>query len=98
MGVGEWIQVGPTGHSAYLAVPLRNSGAGVLVLHAWWGLTSVFTDVCDRLAAAGYTALAPSLYADGATTASIAEAELLRDAHDRTAAEEETVVQAAVER
>jgi carboxymethylenebutenolidase len=69
----------------------------VLVLHAWWGLTSVFTEVCDRLAAAGFVALAPSLYADGATASTIAEAEVLRDAHDEAAAEVEAVVQAAVE-
>jgi carboxymethylenebutenolidase len=54
------------------------------VLHAWWGLTPVFTDVCDRLAAEGFVALAPGLYPDGATTDSIAEAEKLVDAHDRT--------------
>lgn len=94
--MGEWLQVGPADNPAYLAVPERGTGAGVLVLHAWWGLTSVFTDVCDRLAAAGFVALAPSLYPDGATTASIAEAEALVDAHDRASAE--AVVQAAVER
>ena len=60
--MGEWLQVGPAGNRAYLAVPEGGAGAGVLVLHAWWGLTSVFTDVCDRLAAAGFVALAPSLY------------------------------------
>jgi carboxymethylenebutenolidase len=98
VSVGEWLQVGPTGNRAYLAVPERGAGPGVLVLHAWWGLTSVFTDVCDRLAVEGYVALAPSLYADGATAATIAEAEVLRDAHDEAAAEVETVVQAAVER
>lgn len=73
--MGEWLQGGLAGNRAYLAVPEGGTGVGVLVLHAWWGLTSVFTDVCDRLAADGYVALAPSLYADGATTASIAEAE-----------------------
>ncbi len=95
--MGEWLPVGPAGNRAYLAVPDGGTGAGVLVLHAWWGLTSVFTGVCDRLAADGYVALAPGLYPDGATAASIAEAEVLRDAHDLAAAEVEAVAQAAVE-
>jgi carboxymethylenebutenolidase len=97
VSVGEWLQVGSTGNRAYLAVPERGAGPGVLVLHAWWGLTSDFTAVCDRLAAEGYVALAPSLYADGATATTIAEAEVLRDAHDEVAAEVDAVVQAAVE-
>lgn len=95
--MGEWLQVEPTGNRAYLAMPEAGAGPGVLVLHAWWGLTSVFTDMCDRLAAAGYVALAPSLYADGATTASIAEAEALVSAHVRARDEAEAAVQAAVE-
>ena len=95
--MGESLHVGPAGNRAYLAVPERGAGAGVLVLHAWWGLTSVFTDVCDRLAAAGYVALAPSLFPGGATAATIAEAEALVDAHDRAPAEAEAVVQAAAE-
>jgi carboxymethylenebutenolidase len=95
--VGEWLHVGPARNRAYLAVPEGGSGSGVLVLHAWWGLTSVFTDVCDRLVTAGYVALAPSLYPNGATAASIAEAEALVAAHDRSPAEAEAVVQAAVE-
>lgn len=94
--MGEWLEVGPAGNRAYLAVPDSGSGAGVLVLHAWWGLTSVFADVCDRLAAAGFVALAPSLYADGATTASIAEAEALVAAHDQAATEVGSIVLAAV--
>jgi carboxymethylenebutenolidase len=97
VGVGEWLPVGPAGNRAYLAAPESGAGAGVLVLHAWWGLTSVFTDVCDRLAAAGFVALAPSPYPDGATAETIAEAEALRDAHDRAAAEVEAVARAAVE-
>jgi carboxymethylenebutenolidase len=75
--VGEWVQVGPNNNRAYLAVPESGIGAGVLVLHAWWGLTSVFTDVCDRLAADGFVALAPGLYPSGETTDSIPEAEAL---------------------
>ena len=95
--MGESLHVGPAGNRAYLAVPEGGSGPGVLVLHAWWGLTSVFTDVCDRLAATGYVALAPSLFPGGATAATIAEAESLVDAHDRAPAEAEAVVQAAAE-
>ena len=94
--VGEWLQVGSADNRAYLAVPESGAGAGVLVLHAWWGLTPVFTDVCDRLSAAGYVALAPSLFPDGVTAATIAEAEALRDAHDETTVVE-PVVLAAVE-
>ena len=94
--MGEWLQVGEAQNRAYLALPERGTGAGVLVLHAWWGLTPVFTDVCDRLAAAGYVALAPSLYAGDATATTVAEAETLRDTHDE-AGEAEPVARAAVE-
>ena len=83
--MGEWLEIGSTSNRAYLAVPDGGAGPGVLVLHAWWGLTPVFTDVCDRLAAAGFVALAPSLFPGGATAATIAEAEVLRDAHDEAA-------------
>lgn len=83
--MGEWLAVGDTGHHAYLARPARGAGPGVLVLHAWWGLTSVFTQVCDDLAAQGYVALAPSLFAGGATADTIPAAEALRDAQDEEA-------------
>ncbi|GHO60313.1 dienelactone hydrolase family protein [Ktedonobacter robiniae] len=62
--------------SAYLAEPLQGSGPGVLVLHAWWGLTQPFRQICDRLAEAGFVALAPDLY-HGKTTAAVEEAEAL---------------------
>src|SRR5437899_2305623 len=68
--------------SAYLAVPEQGSGPGVLVLHAWWGLTDVFKQVCDRLAEAGFVALAPDLYR-GKTTAAVEEAQALGAALDR---------------
>jgi carboxymethylenebutenolidase len=67
--------------SAYLAEPSQSSGPGVLVLHAWWGLTEPFRQVCDRLAEAGFVAIAPDLY-HGKTTASIEEAETLVEALD----------------
>jgi carboxymethylenebutenolidase len=69
----------------------------VLVLHAWWGLTSVLTDVCDQLATHGFVALAPSLYASGAITDSIAEAEKLVSALESDSAEAEAVALAGVD-
>ncbi len=68
--------------SAYLAEPSHGSGPGVLVLHAWWGLTEPFRQVCDRLAEAGFVALAPDLYR-GKTTAAVEEAQALGAALDR---------------
>lgn len=66
----------------YLATPDGPAGEGapaVVVLHAWWGLTEPFRQVCDRLAAAGFVALAPDLYR-GKTTAQVADAEVLSSA------------------
>lgn len=50
-------------YDRYLTVPRSGSGPGVLVLHAWWGLNDFIRDVCDRLAQAGFVALAPDLFA-----------------------------------
>lgn len=50
-----------------MVVPDAGHGPGVLVLHSWWGLTPFFRELCDRLADAGYVALAPDLY-QGRTT------------------------------
>lgn len=73
-------ETGPA--QAYRALPASGRGPGVLVLHAWWGLTETFTQVCDRLAAEGFVALAPDLY-QGRTAATIAEAEALMAANDQ---------------
>jgi carboxymethylenebutenolidase len=48
--------------TGYVTVPDSGEGPGVLVLHAWWGLTPFFKGVCDRLAEAGFVALAPDLF------------------------------------
>lgn len=95
--MGEWLNNGPGGNRTYLAVPPSGTGPGVLVLHAWWGLTPSFADACDRLAANGFVALAPSLYPDGATTASIGEAEALAGALFDALEETDAVVLAAAE-
>ena len=47
--------------SGYLAKPKSNDGCGIVVIHDEWGLTEFIRDVCDRLARAGFVALAPDL-------------------------------------
>lgn len=60
--------------TGYLALPSAATGPGVLVLHAWWGLTDHVRGVCDDLAAEGFVALAPDLFAGTvATEVSVAE-------------------------
>jgi carboxymethylenebutenolidase len=73
--------------AGYLALPDRGHGPGVLVLHAWWGLTRFFEDVCERLAAEGFVAFAPDRYG-GLTATTIEEAEALqREREDRVRTE-----------
>jgi len=45
-----------------VTVPPAGKGPGVVVLQEWWGLVGHITGVVDRLAGAGYVALAPDLY------------------------------------
>ena len=66
MTMVNWEMAGGHG-SGYLAVPESGSGPGVIVIQEWWGLGPHITDVCDRLAAEGFVALAPDLY-DGVQT------------------------------
>ncbi len=65
--------------TAYVVTPEGGEGPGVLVLHAWWGLTPFFRRVADRLADAGFVALAPDLFA-GETASTPDEAEALQAA------------------
>jgi carboxymethylenebutenolidase len=46
----------------YLAEAQTARGPGVAVIQEWWGLQGQIESVCDRLAEAGFTALAPDLY------------------------------------
>lgn len=46
---------------AYFVGPTTESGPGVLLLPAWWGLTSPLRRRADQLADEGFTVLAPDL-------------------------------------
>ncbi len=63
---------------AYLA---DGGGPGVLVLHAWWGLKPYFKQFCDRLAAQGFTVLAPDMR-NGQIAQTIDEAKALMEKSD----------------
>jgi carboxymethylenebutenolidase len=73
---------------AYKATPKSGQGNGVLVCHAWWGLTDVFINVCNRLAAEGFVALAPDIF-HGKTARTIEEAKSLRSQVNRSQAKKE---------
>jgi carboxymethylenebutenolidase len=89
-------QTGGRTISACLAEPTAGSGPGVLVLHAWWGLTQPFQQICDRLAEAGFVALAPDLY-HGKTTTVVEEAEALAAALDQDVERVRAEIAAAVQ-
>mgnify|MGYP001821555340 CR=1 FL=1 len=57
----EFVSNGGTA-AGYLATPEGGSGPGVIVVQEWWGLDSGIKEMADRLAAAGFVALAPDLY------------------------------------
>ncbi len=59
---------------AFLIDPKGGPGAGVLVLHSWWGLNPWTKEFCRRLAGVGFTALAPDLF-DGVQPITEAEGE-----------------------
>jgi carboxymethylenebutenolidase len=75
------VDINGTTVAGYLALPERGHGPGVLVLHAWWGLTPFFEEVCERLAAEGFVAFAPDRYG-GPTAKTIEEAETLQQARE----------------
>jgi carboxymethylenebutenolidase len=66
--------------TGYLALPPGGRGRGVLVLHAWWGLTEFFKSVADRIAAQGYVAFAPDLLMGQTATTPEAAEKLIQSA------------------
>jgi carboxymethylenebutenolidase len=79
--------VGDSNAPGYLAIPESNSGPGVLVLHAWWGLNDFFKALCDRLASQGFVAFAPDLYGGGTVATTVEEAEARMKSMDNQQAE-----------
>ena len=76
-----------TAGQAYLVRPESGSGPGVLLLHAWWGLTPFFKSLCDRLADEGFVVVAPDLMGGRRPeTAAEAEVELAETDPNETAA------------
>jgi carboxymethylenebutenolidase len=65
--------------SGYLAKPASDAGCGIVVIHDEWGLTEFIRDVCDRLARAGFVALAPDLFRGRTAEDSIAAAQLSKE-------------------
>lgn len=59
----ETISTGDSGtFSSYVSLPASGRGPGVLVIQEVFGVNAYIRDVCDRLAAVGYVALAPDLF------------------------------------
>ncbi len=61
---GEMVSFPSNGGEAagYLTLPAGGTGPGVIVVQEWWGLDSGTKEMADRLAEAGFVALAPDLY------------------------------------
>jgi len=65
----------------YLSTPPSGMGPGILILHAWWGLSDTIKDVCNRLSDQGFVAFAPDLY-KRKFASTIKEAEILSNELD----------------
>jgi carboxymethylenebutenolidase len=74
------------GQAAYFATPASGRGPGVLLVHDDRGLGDFAREACDRLARAGFVALAPDCL-DGDLPANGFDAEACGDRLDVTAAE-----------
>lgn len=62
------IPSGAHGLTGYLAVPAAGRGPGVVLIQEWWGIVPHIRSVADRLAEAGFVALAPDFFRGAHTT------------------------------
>jgi len=93
--VGRWIELGDGGDRAWHASPRTGGAWGVLLVHGCWGLNATFRDMVDRLAEAGFVAIAPDLYR-GVVVESVEAAR--HEAARRPAAERREIVSDALVR
>ncbi|MFI5227061.1 MAG: dienelactone hydrolase family protein [Candidatus Limnocylindrales bacterium] len=80
MGAFETVVAGDSTTRMYVAGDGRGHAPGVVVLHAWWGLNDDVVAFADRLAAAGFTVVAPDLYGDGQVASTVEDADRLSGA------------------
>lgn len=61
---GKRVQIPVNGRTiqGYLSPSASGAGPGLIVIQEYWGLVPHVESLCDRYAAAGFTALAPDLY------------------------------------
>ena len=76
----EQLTVGEETARAYLRVP-DDARAGVVVLHAWWGLNDDAIAYADRLAEAGFGVIAPDMFR-GQVATTVEDAERLSQEGD----------------
>lgn len=62
--MGEMVSYPSNGGTSegYLALPTTGPAPAVIVIQEWWGLVPHIKEVAERLAHAGFVALAPDLY------------------------------------
>jgi carboxymethylenebutenolidase len=73
-------------HHVHRALPAERATSGVVVMHPWWGLNDDVRAYADRLADAGFAAVAPDLF-DGRVATTIEEADALSTALNEDAAD-----------
>jgi carboxymethylenebutenolidase len=91
---GESIEL--AGGRAYLSLPEGATGPvpGIVVIHEWWGLNPHIEHWADRLASAGYAALAVDLYSGKVATTPDEAMASMKAVDDKAAA---TTIAAALE-
>lgn len=82
--MGETIRIedAANGTDIYLAPARPSPGAPILLLHSWWGLNQDLRNLADRLAADGFTVMAPDLF-DGTVLTTIEDADAFTSAIEK---------------